>query len=73
MFELHPLMYNDHHGCNAGYYNYYIFLILKKTCCLGKLTTCIHFCPIYSMCNEQIHYQINGWWDFHKLGIILKG
>lgn len=36
MFELHPLMYNDHHGCNAGYYNYYIFLILKKPVALAN-------------------------------------
>jgi hypothetical protein len=27
----------------------------------------------YSMYNNHISYLVNGWWDFHKHGIILKG
>jgi hypothetical protein len=27
----------------------------------------------YSMYKDHIPYLINGWWDFYKHGIILKG
>jgi hypothetical protein len=27
----------------------------------------------YSMYNDHISYLVNGWWDFYKHDIILKG